>query len=76
VFLTERRAPSGTPPADVCPLTGRARLSYRRAAEIFTAATRPLDPSGRGWTLHQLRGPAPQTGTADGVTCTSRYGRL
>ena len=27
---------------------GRARLSYRRAAEIFTTA-------GGGWTLHQLR---------------------
>ncbi|WP_055589829.1 hypothetical protein [Peterkaempfera griseoplana] len=34
--------------------TGRGRLSYRRAAEIFRAATRPLDPRGRGWTLHQL----------------------
>ena len=29
-------------------------MSYRRAAEIFTAATAPLDPAGRGWTLHQL----------------------
>ncbi|MEU4097334.1 hypothetical protein [Streptomyces sp. NPDC026673] len=35
--------------------TGRGRLSYRRAAELFTAATRPLDPRGRGWTLRQLR---------------------
>ena len=24
------------------------------AAEIFATATRPLDPAGRGWTLHQL----------------------
>jgi integrase/recombinase XerD len=55
VFLTGRRAPAGTPAADVCPVTGRARLSYRRAAEIFAAATRPLDPAGHGWTLHQLR---------------------
>ncbi len=55
VFLTDRRAAGRTAPADVCPLTGRARMSYRRAAEIFTAATRPLDPSGRGWMLHQLR---------------------
>jgi integrase len=54
LFLTDRRAPPRVPPADVCPVTGRARMSYRRAAEIFTAATRPLDPSGRGWTLHQL----------------------
>src|SRR5262245_18449540 len=57
LFRTDRRAPAGTPPADVCPLTGRARMSYRRAAEIFTEHTRPLDPAGRGWTLHQLRQP-------------------
>lgn len=30
-------------------------MSYRRAAEIFRAVTRPLDPAGRGWTLSQLR---------------------
>jgi integrase len=54
VFLTDRKAPAKTPPADVCPLTGQARMSYRRAAEIFAAETRPLDPAGRGWTLHQL----------------------
>jgi hypothetical protein len=58
VFLTDRRAPAGAAPADVCPVTGRARMSYRRAAEIFTARTRPLDPAGKGWTLHQLRRPA------------------
>ncbi|MGH9067055.1 MAG: site-specific integrase [Acidimicrobiales bacterium] len=34
--------------ADLDPGTGRARLSYRRAAEVFKVA------SG-GWTLHQLR---------------------
>lgn len=56
LFLTDRRAPAGTPPADRCPHTGRARLSYRRAAELFTHATRPLDPAGRGWTLRQLQG--------------------
>ncbi|MEY9872463.1 integrase [Streptacidiphilus sp. MAP12-33] len=55
VFLTDRRAPASTPAADRCPLTGRARLSYRRAAELFVAATRPLDPAGHGWTLHALR---------------------
>ncbi|MBV9804128.1 MAG: site-specific integrase [Solirubrobacterales bacterium] len=50
VFLSDRRpAPARTPAtADLCPDTGRARLSYRRAEEIFSAA------SG-GWTLHQLR---------------------
>jgi integrase/recombinase XerD len=57
LFRTDRRAPAGTPPADVCPLTGRGRMSYRRAAEIFAERTRPLDPAGRGWTLHQLRQP-------------------
>jgi integrase len=59
VFLTDRQAPAGTPAADRCPLTGRGRLSYRRAAELFTAATRPLDPEARGWTLGQLRQPRP-----------------
>lgn len=54
VFVTDRRAPARTAPADVCRITGQARLSYRRAAEIFTALTRPLDPAGAGWTLHQL----------------------
>ena len=29
-------------------------MSYRRAAEMFPALTRPLDAAGRGWTLHQL----------------------
>jgi integrase/recombinase XerD len=54
VFLTDRRAPAGGDPTDTCRLTGHARMSYRRAAEIFTIATRPLDVAGRGWTLHQL----------------------
>jgi hypothetical protein len=61
VFLTGRRAPGQAAAGVICPLTGRARMSYRRAAEIFTSCTRPLDPAGRGWTLHQLR---PATGRA------------
>jgi integrase len=50
LFLSDRRpAPARMPAAaDLCPYTGRARLSYRRAEELFKAA------SG-GWTLHQLR---------------------
>jgi integrase/recombinase XerD len=59
LFLTERRAPYGVPRLDRCPITGRSRLSYRRAAELFTAATGPLDPDGRGWTLRRLRPRAP-----------------
>lgn len=55
LFLTDRRAPANTPPTDRCPVTGRGRLSYRRAAELFQSATAPLDPSGRGWTLSRLR---------------------
>jgi hypothetical protein len=55
VFRTDRRAPAGTRSADICPLSGRGRMSYRRAAEIFTEHTRRLDPGGRGWMLHQLR---------------------
>lgn len=54
VFVTGRRAPTGADPAHTCPVTGRARMSYRRAVEIFTSATVPLDPAGRGWTLRQL----------------------
>ena len=57
LFRTDRRAPAGTPAADICPLTGRGRMSYRRAAEIFAEYTRPLDRTRRGWTLHQLRRP-------------------
>jgi integrase/recombinase XerD len=57
VFLTERRAPSRAAGSDICPMTSRARMSYRRAAEIFTAHTAALDSAGRGWTLHQLRRP-------------------
>jgi integrase/recombinase XerD len=50
VFLADRRAPLSRAPAaaDLCPHTGRARLSYRRAQELFGHAT-------DGWTLHQLR---------------------
>lgn len=55
VFRTERRAPDRVPVADRCPYTGRARLSGRRAAELFEAAARDLDPAGRGWNLRDLR---------------------
>jgi hypothetical protein len=55
LFLTDRRAPADTPARDRCAVTGRGRLSYRRAAELFTAATRGFDDAGRGWTLRQLR---------------------
>ncbi|GAA1307362.1 hypothetical protein Psi02_46290 [Planotetraspora silvatica] len=55
VFLASRRAAAGTAARDRCPVTGRGRLSYRQAAELFAEATRHLDPAGRGWTLRRLR---------------------
>jgi site-specific recombinase XerD len=50
LLLSERPpAPSRTPAlTDLDPISGRARLSYRRAAEVFTAAS-------EGATLHHLR---------------------
>jgi integrase len=53
VHLTDRRARSGVAKADTDPDTGRARLSYRRALEIFEDRAADL-PSGP-YTLHQLR---------------------
>ncbi|MFC0864538.1 RNA polymerase sigma factor [Sphaerimonospora cavernae] len=57
VFLADRRpGPSRMPrEADLCPETGRRRLSYERAEYLFKQATRPLDPAGDGYTLRQLR---------------------
>ncbi|MFF5249260.1 tyrosine-type recombinase/integrase [Streptosporangium sp. NPDC000095] len=53
LFLTERKARVTLPEADLDPDFGRARLSYRRAAELLEhyTATEPGGP----WTLHQLR---------------------
>jgi integrase len=53
VFLTGRRASVQLPPGDLDPASGRARLSYRRAAELFEQAT--VGCPGGPWTLHQLR---------------------
>lgn len=65
VFLTGRRARVALAAADTDSVSGRARLSYRRAEEIFNDLTKPLahpditDPRqlavAPGWTLHQLR---------------------
>ncbi|MBA3905223.1 MAG: RNA polymerase subunit sigma [Pseudonocardiales bacterium] len=51
LFLSDRRPGPGRPPApaDLCPETGRRRLSYERAEYLFKQAT--------GHTLHQLRTP-------------------
>ncbi len=55
IFLSERRpAPARTPAAvDLCPVTGRGRLSYERAEYLFKLSS--LKVARKGWTLHQLR---------------------
>jgi RNA polymerase sigma factor (sigma-70 family) len=57
VFLADRRpGPTRMPTqADLCPETGRRRLSYERAEYLFKQATKPLDPAGNGYTLRQLK---------------------
>jgi integrase len=47
LFIGDRRPRLPVASQDLCPRTGRARLSYRRAAELFQHHT--------GHTLHQLR---------------------
>jgi integrase len=72
VFLAGRRAPvSGSrapAEADICPETGRGRLSYPRAEYLFKQATAAHDPHEKGWTLHQLRHSALQHLAAGGRT--------
>ena len=55
IFLAERRpSPARAPAAvDLCPVTGRGRLSYERAEYLFKQGS--LKIASRGWTLHQLR---------------------
>lgn len=60
VFLAYRRPGLARMPAegDLCPETGRRRLSYPRAEYLFKQTTKALDPKGNGYTLRQL-GPRP-----------------
>ena len=53
VYLTDRATRLPLAPADLDTNSGRARLSYRRAAELFTQATTELEDGP--WTLHQLQ---------------------
>ncbi|WP_073483294.1 hypothetical protein [Streptoalloteichus hindustanus] len=57
LFLSDRRPAPARRPAetDLCPETGRRRLSYERAEYLFKQATTTLDPTGAGYTLRQLR---------------------
>ncbi len=54
-LVAERRpAPTRAPAAvDLCPVTGRGRLSYERAEYLFKQNS--FKVATRGWTLHQLR---------------------
>ncbi len=47
VFVTLRRPNIAPALADLCPDTGRGRLSYQQAWKLFNRSS--------GWTLHQLR---------------------
>ncbi|GGV04498.1 hypothetical protein ACIG0C_33345 [Kitasatospora aureofaciens] len=72
LFLTEHRAPAGTLSLDVRPTTGRARLSYRRAAEIFEEATRLLaNPLARPEQWADLQGFSQSALTHDAEDGTS-----
>jgi integrase len=59
LFLTGRRPAGAVAGVDLDTSSGRARLSYRRAAELFRART--------GWTLHQLRHSALTHAAEDGT---------
>ena len=64
VFLTERRARVALPATDLDPVSGQARLSYRRAAEVFEEAT-------GGWALRQLRRSALTHAAEDGANTST-----
>jgi len=59
VFLADRLPTRAVPALDLDPESGRARLSYRRAAALFQQHT--------GWTLHQLRHSALTHAAEDGT---------
>lgn len=64
LFLTDRRARVALPPGDIDPASGRARLSYRQAAQLFS------DAAG-GATLHQLRHSALTHAAEDGASTST-----
>ncbi|WP_406276670.1 site-specific integrase [Nocardia sp. NBC_00881] len=53
LFVTDRKARPSVASNDLDPVTGRARLSYRRAAELFETHTSHYDDGP--YTLHQWR---------------------
>ncbi len=70
VFLASRKPARAVATADLCPVTGRARLSYRRAAEVFEISTRHLaHPDATAAELAGLHGW--QISTSSGTRCSS-----
>jgi integrase/recombinase XerC/integrase/recombinase XerD len=69
LFLTDRKARVELAAADLDAASGRARLSYRQAAAMFTAATEDLQ--GGPWTLHQLRHSALTHAAEDGASTST-----
>jgi integrase len=66
LFLTDRKAKPSVALVDVDSITGRARLSYRRAAELFETHTAGV--AGGPFTLHQLRHSALTHAAEDGAS--------
>ncbi|SRR6266511_323635 len=84
LFLADRRPTRAVATVDLCPETGRARLSYRRAAELFELTTRALahpDATAEelsdldGWVLHQLRHSALTHEAEDGTNTPTLLAR-
>lgn len=69
LFLTGRKARVQLAAADLDTVSGRARLSYRQAAGMFTEAT--TDLQGGPWTLHQLRHSALTHAAEDGASTST-----
>ena len=69
LLLADRRARLELAAADLDPGSGRARLSYRRAAELFDTATPTA--AGGPWTLHQLRHSALTRAAEDGANTST-----
>jgi integrase len=81
LFLAARRPTKPMPAADVDPVSGRARLSYRQAERLFGEVGRQLDPDGAPWTLHRLRHAGIAHAVSDGwnlaqVRAKSRHSSL
>ena len=69
LFLTDRKARVQLAASDLDKATGRARLSYRQAAALFTDATAGMP--GGPWTLHQLRHSALTHAAEDGASTST-----